>query len=83
MCHCGNTGVARTLNKSQHRKLTLKKKISPADFAGIRTHNLLIASTVLYQQAILAPQHSASQSANVDGSTFVVCGCALHCPLFK
>ena len=27
MCHCGNTGVEQTLNKNQHRKLTLEKKI--------------------------------------------------------
>ena len=26
-CHCGNTGVERTPNKSQHTKLTLEKKI--------------------------------------------------------
>ena len=26
-CHCGNTGVEWTLNKSQHTKLTLEKKI--------------------------------------------------------
>ena len=28
-CHCGNMGVERTLNKSQHTKLTLEKKILP------------------------------------------------------
>ena len=28
-CHCGNTGMERTLNKSQHTKLTLEKKILP------------------------------------------------------
>ena len=28
-CNCGNMGVERTLNKSQHRKLTLEKKIPP------------------------------------------------------
>ena len=27
MCHCGNTGVEQTLNKSQHTKFTLEKKI--------------------------------------------------------
>ena len=35
-CHCGNTGVERTQNKSQHTKLTLEKKILPPS-AGIRT----------------------------------------------
>ena len=28
-CHCGNTGVKRTPNKSQHTKLTLRRKFSP------------------------------------------------------
>ena len=27
MCHCGSTGLERTLNKSQCTKLTLEKKI--------------------------------------------------------
>ena len=29
MCHCGNTGVERTPNKSQHTKFTIEKKILP------------------------------------------------------
>ena len=28
-CHCSNTGLEWTLNKSQHTKLTLEKKILP------------------------------------------------------
>ena len=28
-CHCSNTGVERTPNKSQHAKLTLEKKFLP------------------------------------------------------
>ena len=28
-CHCNNTGVEQTPNKSQHTKLTLEKKITP------------------------------------------------------
>ena len=28
-CHCGNKGVEWTLNKSQHTKLNLEKKILP------------------------------------------------------
>ena len=28
-CHCGNTGMERTPNKSQHTKLPLEKKILP------------------------------------------------------
>ena len=33
-CHCGNTGVERTPNKSQHTKLTLEKKIVPPLLPG-------------------------------------------------
>ena len=34
MCHCGNTGVERTPNKSQRTKLTLEKKILPPPLPG-------------------------------------------------
>ena len=34
MCHCSNTGVERTPNKSQQRKLTLVKKILPPLLPG-------------------------------------------------
>ena len=33
-CYCGNTGVERTLNKSQHTNLTLEKKILPPLLPG-------------------------------------------------
>ena len=33
-CHCGNTGVAQTQNKSQHSKLTPEKKILPPLLPG-------------------------------------------------
>ena len=51
-CHCGNTGLERTLNKSQHTKLTLEKEIFSPLLARIRTHNLAITSPAFYQQAI-------------------------------
>ena len=34
MCHCGNKGVERTPNKSQHTKLSLEKKILPPLLPG-------------------------------------------------
>ena len=34
-CHCGNTGVEQTSNKSQHTKLTLEKKNSPAKWRTV------------------------------------------------
>ena len=33
-CHCGSTGMERTPNKSQHRKLTPEKKILPPLLPG-------------------------------------------------
>ena len=33
-CYCGNTGMERTPNKSQHRKLPLEKKILPPLLPG-------------------------------------------------
>ena len=35
-CHCNNKGVELTLSKSQHRKLTLEKKILPTLEPGIK-----------------------------------------------
>ena len=35
-CHCGNTGVEGTPNKSQHTKLTLEKKILPLLLPGFK-----------------------------------------------
>ena len=43
-CHCGNTGVERTPNMSQHTKLTLEKKNATVVPTGIRTRNLSITS---------------------------------------
>ena len=34
-CHCGNTEVERTPNKSQHTELTLEKKILPPLLPGL------------------------------------------------
>ena len=33
MRHCSNTGVEQTLNNSQHKKLTLEKKILPRELS--------------------------------------------------
>ena len=49
MCHCGNTGVERTPNKSQRTKLSLELKNPPVAPAGIRTRNLSITSPALYR----------------------------------
>ena len=50
--HCGNTGVEWTLNKSQHTKLTLEKKILLRGFELTTFQSRVQRS---YQHAILAP----------------------------
>ena len=35
-CHCSNTGVDQTPNKSQYTKLTLEKKILPPFLLGFK-----------------------------------------------
>ena len=47
MCHFGDTGVEQTPNKSQHTKLTLKKKILLPPLLGFKLDNLLIKSLAL------------------------------------
>ena len=46
--YCGNTGVDRHRNESQHRKLTLEKKDLPIVPTGIRTRDLSMTIPVLY-----------------------------------
>ena len=55
MCHYSNTGVERTPNKSQHRKLTLEKKILPPLLPGFKLATFWSQVRHSYQQAILAP----------------------------
>ena len=54
-CHCGNTGVERTPNKSQHTKLTLEKKTLPPLLPGfeLATFRSRVRSTC--QQVTLLP----------------------------
>ena len=58
-CRCGNTGVERRPNKSQHTKLTLEKKILPSLLLVIRTCNLSITSPT-----ILPTSYPGSQWTN-------------------
>ena len=51
-CHCGNTGMERTLNKSQHTKLTLEKKILPLLLPGFELATFQSWVQRSYQQAI-------------------------------
>ena len=53
-CHCDDMGVERTLNKSQHTKLTLEKKILPLLLLGFKLSTFRSQLRCSYQQAILA-----------------------------
>ena len=50
MCHCGNTGVERILNESQHTKLTLERKCLLPGFELATFRSRVLCS---YQKAIL------------------------------
>ena len=54
-CHRGNTGVERTPNKSQHRKLTLEKKILQLHLPGFELATFRSRVWHSCQQAIPAP----------------------------
>ena len=55
-CHCGNTGVERTPDKSQHTQLTLEKKILPLHLPGFELATFRSRVRRSNQQAIPAPQ---------------------------
>ena len=54
-CHCGNTGVERTPNKSQHTKLTLEDKILLLLLLGFELATFQSRARRSNQQAIPAP----------------------------
>ena len=58
MCHCGNTGVERTPNKSQHTKLTLEKKILPPLLPGFELFAFRSRVRRSNQQVIPASLHN-------------------------
>ena len=74
MCHCGNTGVERTPNKSWHTKLTLEKKILPPLLLGFELATFQSQVQHSNQQAIPAPPlshtyiHTYHYGASATGS---------------
>ena len=52
---CGNTGVERTPNKSQHTKLTQEKKILPPLLLGFELTTFRLGVRFSYQQSTPAP----------------------------
>ena len=60
-CHCGNMGVEQTLNKSQHTKLTLEKKIFLPLLPGFKPTTFQSQVWCSNQQAILALLYTCTQ----------------------
>ena len=50
MCHCGDTGVERTPNKSQHTKLSPEKVILPPLLLGFELADVFAAARYLGQE---------------------------------
>ena len=63
--NCSNMGIEQTLNKSEHTKLILEKKILPPLLPRFRLATFWSRVWQTYQQAILAP--------HIDG----MCNCGL------
>ena len=61
-CHCGNTWMERTLNKSQHTKLTLKKKILPPLLPGFELATFRSRDRRFNQRAIPAPNRQSKRT---------------------
>ena len=66
--HCGNTGVERTPNKSQHTKLSLEKKILPPLLPGLGFATFWSWVWRPYQQAL-----PALSLVHIRGLYYVVC----------
>ena len=60
MCHCGNTGMEWTPNKSQHTKFTQEKKILPPLPPDLNSQPFDQRVQRSYQQAIPAQQLAPS-----------------------
>ena len=65
-CHCGNTGMERTPNKSQHTKLTLEKKILWLLLPGFELATFLSWVRHSNQQTIPAPHCRVSWTGKFD-----------------
>ena len=61
MCHCGNTGLERTPNKSQHKKLTVEKKILLPLLPEFELATFRSRVRRSYQQTIPAPVAEAEE----------------------
>ena len=76
-CHYSNTGVERTMNKSQHIKLTLEKKILLPLLPGFELTTFQSQVQFSYQQAIPAPKMV------IKNDLYFARTCALLCSWLK
>ena len=83
-CHCSNTGVEKTLNKSQHTKLTLEKWILLPLLPGLKLATSWSQVWQSYHWAMLALkkwQFWGSHDIYITLST--ICWPAATCSLFQ
>ena len=67
-CHCSNTGVERTPNKSKHTKLTLEKKIHVSLMPGFELATFRSRIRRSYKQAIPAMEEACSLNYTITNS---------------
>ena len=72
-CHCGNTGMERTPNKSQHTKLTLEEKILPPLWPGFELATFRSRVRRSNQQAIPAPFRANAGREDVIIALTTIC----------
>ena len=75
MCHCGDTGMEWTPNKSQHTKLTLEKKILPPLLPGFELATFRSRVRRSNQQAIAAPHVTRVVTHYYTTQIFLFCFC--------
>ena len=95
MCHCGNTGVKRSLNKkSQHTKWTLEKKVLPPLLSGFKLatfRSRVCCCTCIYCtcfcstgfQECDSSDRASTLCASVMWMECLLCYMTQHCPLIK
>ena len=79
MCHCGNTGVERTPNKSRHTKCTLEKKILPPLLPGFEPATFRSRVRLSYQQAIPNPREPKPERLVTCKLIFPACQLWMSC----
>ena len=78
-CHCGNKGVERTPNESQHIKLTLEKKILPSLLLGFKLANFRSRVRRSSNKLYLGTRKSQKRKGEVSSATLAKLTDNSHC----